>query len=191
MMEKKGSDTKSGGKRFARGRGKETLFRVTARNQIELVAIADNKSNIIIGINVVLITVIMAVSGSDLMIGEQHVLQKPEFSIPFSILLVCALTSAVYAILAARPKIIRAAQQTNRSKLFFENFYEESLDEYTQDMHDILESPEKPYDQMIIDMYNVGLVLQRKYSLISKAYNVLMIGLILSVLCFLLLAIIL
>lgn len=182
---------KKDSKPFASGRGKETLFRVTARNQIELVAIADNKSNIIIGINVVLITVIMAVAGSDLMIGQEHVLQKTEFIVPFSILLVCALASAIFAILAAKPKIIRAKSQLQTSKLFFENFYEESLDDYTQDMYDILESREKPYRQMIIDMYNVGLVLQRKYSLIAKSYNVLMLGLVVSVLCFLGLVIIL
>ena len=45
------------------GRGKETLFRVTFRNQINHIQIADNKANMIITINSLIITVLIGLSG--------------------------------------------------------------------------------------------------------------------------------
>ena len=45
------------------------------------------------------------------------------------------------------------------------------------------------YRHMIIDMYNNGLVLQSKYNLLSKSYTVLMVGLVLSVLSYVVLAV--
>ncbi len=46
---------------IASGRGKETLFRSTFRNQINHIAIADNKANMIININSIIISLIIAV----------------------------------------------------------------------------------------------------------------------------------
>ncbi len=41
---------------LSKGRGKDTLFRVTVRNQIDQISIADNKANMIISINTIIIT---------------------------------------------------------------------------------------------------------------------------------------
>ena len=42
---------KTAPKKKWKGRGRDTLYRVTLRNQINLISIADQKANIIIGIN--------------------------------------------------------------------------------------------------------------------------------------------
>ena len=169
---------------FASGRGKETLFRVAARNQIELIAIADNKANIVIGINVLLITVMIATLGSDMKIAGEPVLTKPEFVLPFLALTIFCLISAIFSIIAAKPKIIKPKDDAGTSKLFFQNFYRNSLEEYSKDIHEVLSSREKTYQQMIIDMYHNGIVLREKYSLLSKSYNILMAGLVVAVVLF-------
>ncbi len=187
-MEKKGSVTGSE-KRIARGRGKDTLFRVTARNQIELIAIADNKANIVIGINVLLITVIIALLGADVQVGIDRFARRFDLLIPLGVLLFTCLISAVFAIMAAKPQIIEPDSEQRSSKLFFHNFYNQSLDDYIENIFDIMSDKEATYRHMIIDMYNNGLVLQAKYNLIGKSYTVLMVGLVLSVVSYVILAI--
>jgi len=183
-MEEKGNINIQKDTGFAQGRGKETLFRVSARNQIELIAIADNKANIIIGINVMLITLIIATFGSNFEFDGSLVKSRMELLIPFSILLLCCLISAIYSMLAAKPHIIKSKEGNGTSKLFFQNFYRESLDEYKEDMYKILGSRQLTYDQMIIDMYNNGIVLQAKYNLLSKSYNVFMFGQVVTVVAY-------
>ncbi|MEJ2596559.1 MAG: HD domain-containing protein, partial [bacterium] len=43
------------------GRGVESMFRLTARNQINLSSIADNKANILISINTIVLTVLVSI----------------------------------------------------------------------------------------------------------------------------------
>ena len=169
---------------IATGRGKETLFRVSARNQIELIAIADNKANIIIGINAILISVIIALFGSDYTFGTESVMENDAILYPFSILLVFSLVSCSLAIFAAKPVIIRdlKGQKKTRSVLFFDLSSQITLEEYMADMRQLLSSKKDTYDQMMIEMYSNGQVLKRKYSFLRVAYLLFMIGFILSVL---------
>lgn len=175
-------------KEFATGRGKETLFRVTARNQIELIAIADNKANIIIGINVLVITLFLAFFGNEFKQEHSWLLERPEIVIPFGILLLASLISALFAMIAAKPNIIKPKTEESTSKLFFQNFYRETLDEYMGDIYTVLSSRETIYRQMIIDMYFNGIVLKDKYTLLSRSYNVLMAGLVIAVVTFVIIA---
>ncbi|RLD22457.1 MAG: metal-dependent phosphohydrolase [Bacteroidetes bacterium] len=184
MMEEKEDKNIQKDTGFAQGRGKETLFRVSARNQIELIAIADNKANIIIGINVMLITLIIASFGSNFELGDSLIMSRMELLIPFSILLFCCLISAIFSMLAAKPHIIKSKEKKGSSKLFFQNFYTETLDEYKADMYKVLGSRQLTYDQMIIDMYHNGIVLHGKYNLLSKSYNVFMFGQVATVLAY-------
>ncbi|MDX1477786.1 MAG: DUF5706 domain-containing protein [Saprospiraceae bacterium] len=173
--------------KVSRGRGKETLFRVSARNQIELIAIADNKANIITGINVILLSLIIALFGSGYTLGGVPAIQLIELVLPFAILMSMCLASAIFAVLAAKPKLIRPKGEAGRSILFFHNFYQESLAEYMDEMRDLLQSRDRIYDQMIIDMYNNGLVLERKYRLLNISYALFLIGIICSVFAFVIL----
>jgi hypothetical protein len=171
--------------KFARGRAKDTLFRVSVRNQIELIAIADNKANMITGINVILISLIIAVFGSGLRVSGELLTQKIELIIPFGILMIFCLTSAIYAILAAKPKIIKPSKSKNISLLFFHNFYRKTLEEYVEAIHTVLQSRRNTYNQMIIDMYHNGIVLERKYALLRVSYQVFLVGLVSSVAAYL------
>lgn len=185
-MENIKADTeKSGG-----GRGKETLFRVTFRNQINHIQIADNKANMIITINSLIITVLIGLSGYS-SISTGNLFNQANIIIPVTLIILTCLLSVVFAIQAARPKIIRNKKSPNMnsksrtSLLFFGTISNKSLDDYMNEMDDLINSRQSIYHTMVIDIYNQGKVLNRKYTLLSIAYQIFMYGFVFSVLTFL------
>ncbi len=170
------------------GKGRETLFRVAYRNQITLIQIADNKANIIISINAMIISSIIAVSGYGVVANKMEY-DKTNIIVPVAFILLSCLTSAIFAIQAAKPKIIRPmALDTNKDKsslLFFGIISTYTQAQYLEHMHSLLSSDQDIYDTMTIDLYNQGLILTRKYALLNRAYRIFMFGFILSVWMFL------
>ena len=156
--------------------GPATMFSVSGRNQLELIAIADNKANMIAGISLLLMFLIISfLSAGD----SEKLLNQIEIVLPLGILIVFCSVSAICAILALKPKIIRAKKES-RSAIFFSNNYRKSLEEYTKQMNDLLASEKDIYDHMLRDMYYNGLVLERKYALLSFSYNIFLLAIVLS-----------
>lgn len=176
---------KSGG-----GRGKETLFRVTFRNQINHIQIADNKANMIITINSLIISVMIGLSGYG-SIASGHIFNKLNIIIPVTLIILTCLLSVVFAIQAARPKIIKAKShqptnhKTKSSLVFFGTISDKTLNDYMNEMDELIKSKESIYHTMVLDIYNQGKVLNRKYTLLSVAYQIFMYGFVFSVLTFL------
>ena len=168
---------------LAGGRGKETLFRVAARNQIELIAIADNKANIIVGINAVIISVIVALVGAGLTVEGLRLIDQVQITAPFGVLLIFSLVSCIMAIFAAKPIIVRSMRdgQPANSVVLFSTAGPMELEEYLEMMHQILGDRVQTYDQLIIEMYANGQVLKRKYGLLNTAYMLLMGGFVVCV----------
>ena len=186
MEETVAKDKKSG------GRGRETLFRVTYQNQISLVKIADNKAHLIISINSIIITVIFAVTGLKKGVSETTVnLGDYHMWIPMLIILLTSLLSITFAIRAAMPYVRKpgntpqpATSKTKPSLLFFANISSKTLDNYMNEMRDLLRSRNGIHENMIVDIYNQSKVLTRKYSLLNIAYNIFMYGFISGVLVY-------
>ena len=166
-------------------RGVESMFRLTARNQINLSSIADNKSNILISVNTIIISIVLTVLVSRF--GEY-----PNMILPSLIFLTFSLITIIFAILSTRPNISsgRFTKDDIREKkvnlLFFGNFYNMSLDEYGWALEEMMKDDEYLYSTMIKDQYFLGKVLAKKYKLLRKAYDFFMFGIILSVLAFVL-----
>lgn len=172
------------------GRGKETLFRVTFRNQINHIQIADNKANMIITINSLIITVMMGFSGYGTLVAGK-VFNLVNILIPVTLIILTCLLSVVFAIQAARPKIIKTKKsqtvnlKTKSSLVFFGTISDKSLNDYMNEMDELIKSKESIYHTMVLDIYNQGKVLDRKYKLLSIAYQIFMYGFVFSVLTFL------
>jgi hypothetical protein len=171
-------------KKKKRGRGKDTLFRISSRNQIELIAIADQKSNLIIGICVVLISLLLAILGSGLHFKGDAIITNPNLMVPLTVLLLSLLAAAIFAILAAKPQIIKGRPGSVHSILFFQNIYAYSQEEYLNEMHNMIDDDKLVFDQLIVDMYYNGIVLHQKYKLLNAAYVIFVVGLVLSVVVF-------
>mgnify|MGYP001816378410 FL=1 len=165
------------------GRGVESMLRLTARNQINLSSIADNKANILISINSIVLTVLVS-------IGIGRISDYPVITFPAIVFLITCLSTIVLAILSTRPKISsgKFTKEDIHNKrvnlLFFGNFYRMEMDEYEWAMKEMMADTDYLYSSMIRDQYSLGKVISRKYLLLRIAYTVFMIGIILSSLLF-------
>lgn len=167
----------------SRKRGVSDMFRTSYRTHIELSAIADNKSNIMISINGIIISIIIASI-------SPKIDSNPWLLIPTTVLLVTCMVSLVYAILAARPRVSKEKVtledvRSNRSNiLFFGNFFNMNKEDYVTGMEELMSDSERLYDTMARDLYGLGSVLSEKFKMLRIAYNIFMVGLVLSVCSF-------
>jgi hypothetical protein len=164
-------------------RGIETMFRSAYRVQLGLTALADNKANMMISINGIIISIIIAAVAPKLD-------SNPWLLIPTSLFLLGNLVSIIFAILAARPRVGSSPidlQDLRRSKgnlLFFGNFCELDEPEFLGGMTSLMEDKTALYESMMRDIYGLGSVLSLKFSLLRIAYTSFMVALILGVMSF-------
>ena len=134
-----------------------------------------------------IISSIIAVSGYGIV--SDSFKDKTSIIIPIALILLSCLASAIFAIQAAKPKLISAkaleASKNKSSLLFFGVISQYSQEEYLERMNTLLNSDKDIYETMNIDLHNQGLILSRKYALINRAYRIFMFGFILSVWMFL------
>ncbi len=165
------------------GRGVESMFRLTARNQINLSSIADNKANILISVNTIVLTVLVS-------IGLGKISDYPVMTFPAIVFLITCLSTIIFAILSTRPKISSgkfSKEDIHNKKvnlLFFGNFYNMTLEEYEWAVKEMMADQTYLYSSMIRDQYSLGKVVSQKYRLLRTAYTIFMVGLILSSLLF-------
>jgi hypothetical protein len=170
--------------------GKQTLFRVTYRTQINLIRIADSKANMILGINTLIITILVGWISSTLIFANPQPVENHLIVVPVLCLMITALISAIYAIRSAKPRLIRPVEETDplkiakKSYLFFENVYSMKLDDYIHTMEELIDSGRSVYQNMIIDIYNQSKVLHLKYRLLRTSYQIFSYGLVVSIILF-------
>ncbi|NNF22494.1 MAG: hypothetical protein HKN67_11165 [Saprospiraceae bacterium] len=166
----------------------EMMLDTSTKKQIQLIAIADNKANMITAICAALIFLIIALFSSGFSLTDSPLLERLEFVIPLGILLVFCSVSVICAILALKPKIVRSKSK-DKSVLFFHNYYRKTLDQYKEEMYEVMESRDTIYDHMIKNMYYNGLVLERKYALLGFAYTIFLTAIICSVMSYVVLTV--
>ncbi|MBZ4189249.1 Pycsar system effector family protein [Niabella beijingensis] len=177
---------KSGDKKGAKepGRGIETMFRITSTNNQRLSDMADNKAQILITVNSIILSAIITLLLRKL--DGDDPLVYPTF-----LILSTAVITMVIGILATRPSLpsgVFTQEQVDTKKinlLFFGNFYRMNLDEYASGMRKVMADRDFLYDTLIKDVFSQGVVLGRKYKLLRLAYNIFMFGIIFSVIGFL------
>lgn len=164
-------------------RGIETLFRSAYRVQMDLTGLADNKANMMISINGIIISIIIAAVAPKLD-------ANPWLLVPSTLFLIGTLVSIVYAILAARPRVhtkpitLEDLEHSNGNILFFGDFADLSQDDFTAGMIDLIQDKNVVYETMIRNLYGLGSVLKKKFALLKIAYTAFMIALILGVTSF-------
>lgn len=166
-------------------RGAQTFFRAVYRNHINLSAIADNKANILISVNAILISIVITFVSY-----RNWAETRPIILLPVVLFVVTGLASLVAAILSARPKVTqlnavgRPPQEVRRNLIFFGNFTHLSREQFEHEIDQVLRSDELIYGNMARDLYHLGRVLDQKYRYLSVAYTLFMVGLIVTVLAF-------
>ncbi|MCW3088013.1 MAG: phosphohydrolase, partial [Sediminibacterium sp.] len=101
-----------------------------------------------------------------------------------------SVSTIVVAILATRPKLgggtFTNEDVINRKTnlLFFGNFHKAPFDQYNEAMRKMMRDPNYLYGSLINDIYQLAVVLGRKYKLIRLAYNIFMFGIVVAVIAF-------
>ncbi|MGK0363122.1 MAG: putative metal-dependent HD superfamily phosphohydrolase [Saprospiraceae bacterium] len=165
------------------GRGVETMYRTTYRTHVNLSSIADNKANIMLSINAIVISIILP-----------QLLPKfsenPRLILPTIIMLSVCLIAMIFATLSTRPKITEGKiarkdiEERKGNLLFFGNYYKMTMDDFHWGMMEMIRDSDYLYSTMTRDLYFLGIVLAKKYRYLSICYGVFMYGMVISVLAF-------
>jgi len=118
-------------KKKGSARAIETFYRSAYRTQLDLTGLADMKANIMISINGLIITAIIATEG---MLVYTHSYFK---LLPLLLLVVC-IVSLIFAMLAARPRVSKLhitkddMFDGSASMLYFNNFLQLNEEQYAE-----------------------------------------------------------
>lgn len=164
----------------------DTMFKTTLQNHNNLSGMVDNKANILLSVNAIIISVSLTT-----IIPKLDNPANAHLIIPTLILIVSSVISITFAILATRPNVTKGSFTRNEVEekkinlLFFGNFYKMPYEDYNWAMNELMKDKDYLYNSMIKDLYHLGLVLEKKYRLLRTTYNIFMFGIIISVLAFL------
>lgn len=194
---------------FGSAKGIETMFRSAYRAQLDLIALAATKANIMISLNGFIVSVLM-VSGAFIYATV------PVFLPPAIVFLITSAISIYFALWAASPgsapeyaKLFRWARNFLTGKaafseirecvdkrpqefidgesniLVFEDFAKLSKDEYLERMRTLLSDHGQVYETMSDQLYWLGKMADKKFKMLRSSYAVFRWGIILSILMFL------
>ena len=167
----------------------EDLFKIAFRNYNHLVSVADRKAALLIHVNSIIISVVLGLILR--WIPKNHFLLVP--AIP--LFLIC-LSTIFLSIMASRPQkntLIENKDSTTYQRFFFgsfdlvdRSFRRAKWEDYYKQLHKLfIDSKESVYMEVFKETFNVRKVLARKFNYLSIAYWVFIVGLIVSVLLFL------
>ena len=163
----------------------QSLFRVTLRNHIKLSDIADTKANILLSVNAIIISLALAN-----IIPKLDAVTNKHLLIPTLILVIFSVASIILSIMSTRPNVTTGEftkeQVENRdiNLLFFGNFHKMPFEQFKWGINEIIKDKDYVYESLMLDLHLLGKVLHRKYLLLRLTYTVFMVGIIVSVLSF-------
>ncbi|MCK0161524.1 Pycsar system effector family protein [Allomuricauda sp. F6463D] len=166
-------------------RSVQTLYRVTLRNHLKLSDIADTKANILLSVNAIIISLVLANLLTKLDNPSNTYMIYPTF-----ILILFSVISMVLSVLATRPNITSGkftkedVEKKRVNLLFFGNFHKMKLEEYEWALQELTKDKDYVYSSLTKDLYYLGIVLNRKYKILRVTYNIFMFGIIISVIAF-------
>lgn len=161
----------------------QMMFKTALRNHLDLSNLADNKANIMLSVNALIITIVMPLAAS-------YVKSNLYLLVPMGTLLATCLLSMIFATLATRPiKMMgytsRELIDSGRSNLFFfGNFYKMTFTEYQEGMQQVVSNDETLEGSIMRDLYYLGHSLGRKYNQLRICYTIFMYGVISTVIVF-------
>jgi hypothetical protein len=163
--------------------GINSFFRILSNNLNQQNMLADNKSNIMISINTLVLSLVIGSSARNIEYWQN-------LFVPIIMFVITSLLTTVFAVLATRPNFVKGSVTQNdldnkkSNLLFFGNFTSLSLPDFEDSMLTMLKDDEYLYRSILADFYGQGKVLKRKYLLLTYSYNIFLVGLISSVIVF-------
>ena len=161
----------------------QSFYRTALRNHMKLSDIADTKANILLSVNAIIISLVLAnlISKLD---------TNPYLTYPTALFTLVGVVSMIMSIIATRPNITSGkftkedVANKNVNLTFFGNFHKMELKEFEWAIDELIKDKEYVYSCMTKDLYFLGKVLDRKYRILRATYTVFMVGIIISVIAF-------
>lgn len=164
-------------------RGIETMLRSAYRINTEMKALADNKANMLISVNGLILSIMIATGGLSFMFTQSRA-----YLLPVILLAVTSLVAMVLAILVARPRGDfswhpgREDFDADRANPFhFLHFSGLNEQEYLQVIEGVIQDRRRLYRHMIAHNYLIGVILDRKFRLLRWSYGAFIAGLVVTV----------
>lgn len=166
---------------FSKGsRGVDTLLRNAYRAQLDMLALAATKANIMISLNGLLMSM--------LIISGTHLISiNGLYMIPIGVFLMTCAVATTFAVFAARPEISRNKYayddfMSDKARLLvFEEFSDLDEPEYIEAMTVLLADPQRTYRGMLAHIHDLGISADKKYQHLYYSYTAFMAGTILTV----------
>jgi len=161
----------------------ETAFAIASQNNQHLSSLADNKAHILITVNSIILSALISLLVRRLQ--ENDYLTFPTF-----LLLSINLLTMVLAIIATRPTVSKGVfskadlEQKKTNLLFFGNYFKMLPEQFTSGMWVMVDDKVYIYNSLMLDIYQQGTIIGRKYHFLRLAYNIFMCGLVISILAF-------
>ena len=192
----KKNKAKKGKDLMGSGKGIETLYRNAYRAELDLIALATTKSNIMISINGVIVSALI-ISGGFIDVNQPLLLG------PATIFLFASALSIYFALLAASPDTTPAHSRfwdwvkglfhigsfekrlvADSNILIYEDRAKLSKAEYLMQMRSLVTNQEQVYETMSDQLYWLGEMASRKFKMLKASYSILRWGILCSVLAF-------
>lgn len=186
----------------------DTMFRNAILAELDIIALAATKANIMISLNGFIISALM-ISGAFIFSSS------PGFLLPAGVFLFTAAASIVFALLAASPEQVglfgnlwdwvkavcrrearlrdirtyimhgrRSSERGELNLLIYEDRVRLSRKEYWDRMQKLLRDQDDVYHKMSDHLYWLGLMANRKFKLLNISYTLFRLGLLASVIVF-------
>ena len=156
------------------------IIRTTQRNNIELTHIADNKANVLLSLNALMITFLLP-----LVVAHTQVILEEQLYIPLVMLAATCFVTIYICTIVLKPSNLKnfrdnANKDGRFSPFFFGNFYRMEPQEFFKYIKDTASEPENVRGHLAEDLYYVGRRLAHKMNYIRIAFSIFIVGLFLS-----------
>jgi hypothetical protein len=166
----------------------EDLFKIAFRNYNHLISVADSKASLLMRVNSVIISIIIA-----FLIGKGDKTLTAMW--PAIILMTVCMITILFAILASRPQnnsFLEDKKSHSYQRFYFgsfdmvdSSFLNASWEDYLKQLTELFSMPkENVYLEVYKESFNVRRVLARKFNYLSIAYWVFLVGILISVIAF-------
>lgn len=159
-------------------RGVQTLFRTLSKNHYNLLKMVDNKARIILTVNSIITSLLFGI----------HYIDTSNSTLTINtgtkILVISSMLSMVFALFSMLPHryLGRSFKRSGyKGTLYADSFSKQSLIEFKREFERIMNSGNSIYNELINDLYFLGIVISKKQRLLLYSVFVFLTGLITTI----------
>jgi len=163
------------------GKDVVNVIRTAMRNNIELTNIADNKANVLLTLNALMITLLAPV-----VINNMDAIKQYDLGIPLAIMVITSCLTIFISVLVLIPRGFGDKKKSipysnHGSPFFFGNFYHMKHDDFQEYFKDVVAKSGDLHSHITEDLFYLGTILGQKMTLIKWAFRIFLVGFFASI----------